>query len=95
MNFERILTELRCEKFEWFGPSPIEPFNSGRADAVPDLLQPLRAHVRRARGGREPEEPGPSPARGADRRPDEEERRAVACLVERFDIEPFPDFSAK
>ena len=27
--FERILTELRSEKFEWFGPSPIEPFNSG------------------------------------------------------------------
>ena len=26
-NFERILTELRSEKFEWFGPSPIEPFN--------------------------------------------------------------------
>ena len=23
----RILTELRSEKFEWFGPSPIEPFN--------------------------------------------------------------------
>ena len=29
MNFERILTELWCEKFEWFDPSPIEPFNSG------------------------------------------------------------------
>ena len=26
----RILTELRSEKFEWFGPSPIEPFNSGK-----------------------------------------------------------------
>ena len=26
---QRILTELRSEKFEWFGPSPIEPFNSG------------------------------------------------------------------
>ena len=25
----RILTELRSEKFEWFGPSPIEPFNLG------------------------------------------------------------------
>ena len=23
----RILTELRSEKFEWFGPSPIEPVN--------------------------------------------------------------------
>ena len=23
-----ILTELRSEKFEWFDPSPIEPFNS-------------------------------------------------------------------
>ena len=25
--FERILTELRSEKFEWFDASPIEPFN--------------------------------------------------------------------
>ena len=24
-----ILTELWSEKFEWFGPSPIEPFNLG------------------------------------------------------------------
>ena len=24
-----ILIELRSEKFEWFGPSPIEPFNPG------------------------------------------------------------------
>ena len=24
-----MLTELRSEKFEWFGPSPIEPFNLG------------------------------------------------------------------
>ena len=23
------MTELRSEKFEWFGPSPIEPFNLG------------------------------------------------------------------
>ena len=29
LNFERVLTELRSEKFEWFGPSPIEPFNLG------------------------------------------------------------------
>ena len=27
---KRILTELCCEKFEWFDPSPIEPFNSGK-----------------------------------------------------------------
>ena len=26
-----ILTELRSEKFEWFDPSPIEPFNSGES----------------------------------------------------------------
>ena len=25
------MTELRSEKFEWFGPSPIEPFNPGLA----------------------------------------------------------------
>ena len=30
-NFERILTELRSEKFEWFDPPPIEPFNLGAA----------------------------------------------------------------
>ena len=24
------MTELRSEKFEWFGPSPIEPFNLGK-----------------------------------------------------------------
>ena len=28
-------------------------------------------------------------------RPDEDPRAPVAVLVERFDIEPFPDFSAK
>ena len=31
LSIPRILTELRSEKFEWFGPSPIEPFNSGLA----------------------------------------------------------------
>ena len=30
MDFDRILTELWCEKFEWFDPSPIEPFNLGQ-----------------------------------------------------------------
>ena len=29
-----MLTELSSEKFEWFDPSPIEPFNSG--SDVPD-----------------------------------------------------------
>ena len=29
LNFERILTELRSEMFEWFDHSPIEPFNLG------------------------------------------------------------------
>ena len=37
LNFERILTELRSEKFEWFGPSPIELFNSGPAAAAAAL----------------------------------------------------------
>ena len=31
LSILRILTELRSEKFEWFGPSPIEPFNPGPA----------------------------------------------------------------
>ena len=38
-----ILTELRSEKFERFGPSPIEPFNPGedRAEALGrDLVVP-------------------------------------------------------
>ena len=26
-GFQEFLTELRSEKFEWFGPSPIEPLN--------------------------------------------------------------------
>ena len=30
LNFERSLTELRSEKFEWFDPSPIETFNLGQ-----------------------------------------------------------------
>ena len=30
LSIPRILTELRSEKFEWFGPSPIEPFNPVR-----------------------------------------------------------------
>ena len=29
LSIPRILTELRSEKFVWFGPSPTEPFNSG------------------------------------------------------------------
>ena len=28
LKFERLPTELRSERFEWFGPSPLEPFNS-------------------------------------------------------------------
>ena len=42
--FERILTELRSEKFEWFGPSPIEPFNPGSrhpGEVAPLLRDPL------------------------------------------------------
>ena len=31
LNFQRILTEVRPEKFEWFNPSPIEPFKSALA----------------------------------------------------------------
>ena len=29
LRIPRMLTELWCEKFEWFDPSPIEPFNLG------------------------------------------------------------------
>ena len=39
LNFDRMLTELWCEKFEWFGPSPIEPFNSDPDAAVREELE--------------------------------------------------------
>ena len=35
----RILTELRSEKFEWFGPSPIEPFNLGHDTESEEEIQ--------------------------------------------------------
>ena len=38
MNFKRILTELWREKFEWFDPSPIEPFNLDKNRVGHDLL---------------------------------------------------------
>ena len=38
LSIPRILTELRSEKFEWFGPSPIEPFNPEN-DPVRHLIE--------------------------------------------------------
>ena len=36
-----MLCELWSEKFEWFGPSPIEPFNLGNDPLIrPDLPDP-------------------------------------------------------
>ena len=58
----RILTKLRSEKFEWFGPSPIEPFNLGR-------VKRGRRGNRRA-GGRRPARARAGPAR--PRRPRDE-----------------------
>ena len=43
LNFNRILTELCSEYFEWFDPSPIEPFNLG-ADAGAHGRTDPRAH---------------------------------------------------
>ena len=57
-KFERMLTELRSEKFEWFGPSPIEPFNLGPVGERGVLGR--RPRGRRARGR--------APARYASRR---------------------------
>ena len=56
-NFERILTELRSEKFEWVGPSPIEPFNLGahrahRARRARRALRALRRGAPRRASGR-------------------------------------------
>ena len=42
--FERILIELQSEKFEWFGPSPIEPFNLLSADGGPRRRGVRRPH---------------------------------------------------
>ena len=36
---ERILTELWSEKFEWFDPSPIEPFNQGIERPAPATVE--------------------------------------------------------
>ena len=58
-----MLTELRSEKFEWFGPSPIEPFNLGGVRAPSRWRGQGRGEVRRrdavAHGGGEQ-----SPGRG-------------------------------
>ena len=39
---EKCLTEPWCEKFEWFDPSPIEPFNLARR-RVNEAERPVRA----------------------------------------------------
>ena len=57
LNFERIfsipriLTELRSEKFVWFGPSPIEPFNSGDDRHSPTTRRDFGGLRRRQRSG--------------------------------------------
>ena len=98
------------EWFEWFGPSPIEPFNSGsdarmhRAKGVhlnlvharrwkPRFLQLCKVRVIEIA----------NPDRTREARVDRLLQRDVlletalfpGTLVEMFDIEPFPDFSAK
>ena len=44
------MTELRSEKFAWFGPSPIEPFNSGEGRVRPaaELVQRPLVHYEEA-----------------------------------------------
>ena len=34
------MTELRSEKFEWFDPSPIEPFNPGVEECIMSIPFP-------------------------------------------------------
>ena len=67
LNFERILTELWSEKFEWFGPSPIEPFHLGeggfdtKSTMTPAVLDAIEAiaTTRRLQGRRlQVSEPG-------------------------------------
>ena len=48
LNFERLLTELRSEWFVWFGPSPTEPFNSGRRGRRPGRRRSRRRRASRA-----------------------------------------------
>ena len=49
LSIPRILTELLSEKFEWFGPSPIEPFNPARD---PSRRASGARSCSRGRGGR-------------------------------------------
>ena len=37
MTSDTTVTELGSEKFEWFGPSPIEPFNFEICSLAPDM----------------------------------------------------------
>ena len=61
MKFETILTELRSEKFEWFGPSPIEPFNLGLT-RQPAAGLPAPRRVGRGGAGRDAGGPDRHPA---------------------------------
>ena len=99
------------EWFVWFGPSPIEPFNSGANGERRRLRCEGRGYVdERPRGQRRRQTRPHGGKRGAlaiehvlqaTLPPEERLREDPAqepngeTLVERFDIEPFPDFSAK
>jgi len=56
LEFWQILTEFWSEKFEWFGPSPIEPFNLG------GRRRQQRHDPRAARGPEESRQGGPAAA---------------------------------
>ena len=73
LSIPRILTELRSEKFEWFGPSPIEPFNLGRSRRASKISHPL---VRRVRGVAEEEGAAARAAAGPRAAPAEPPGRA-------------------
>ena len=105
------MTELRSEKFEWFGPSPIEPFNSGsigfsRTDVAyrggagmcPETHRYAYSgwETDRGRCCKFQVDPGSSRCEDASKDPTDYAptgAQGVLALVERFDIEPFSDFS--
>ena len=75
MNFERILTELRSEKSEWFGPSPIEPSNPG----LRRVGQPANKKPRLAKLSEEPK--GSNEFHHADKSEDRE-KSAIARFID-------------
>ena len=95
------MTELRSERFEWFGPSPIEPFNPGPKTSVAPSRQTAASSVFHP-NLEEYEEAMDDGVQGVGKaalgslqESGFAAKRAVSPLVESFDTELLSDFSAK